>query len=508
MHGVHIASVQFRAARLIQRKCFLGFMIDFKKKLEEEENINNNDLSKEDVFAIKRKRKISNTTIFIVVIVLLFSSQVIFSSSDNHSWFDDFNLFSKIKHLAPSLDKKLAGENNDRINVLLLGMGGEGHDGGSLTDTMMLASFKPSIHEASLISFPRDLVSPVSNWQKINSINAYAEAANPGSGGEKTKNSLAELLQTDIHYYVRVDFSAFEKIIDEIGGVEIAVENSFTDYQYPILGREDNPDYYSRFETLSFKAGKQKMNGKTALKYARSRHAAGVEGSDYARARRQQLLIEAVKNKLLSAGTLLNPVTLTKLINEFNKNVSTNLEVWEILRLWELGKNIERENIINFVLNDAPDNYLISSRGEDGAFILLPRSGNFNDIRSLVKNIFPEENLVSEKKTSSIETISGTSTLVVLNGTWIAGLAGRKSALAKQSGFEIIEVANAPERNYEESIIYDLSSGEKKKELKSLENLLGAKSSKSIPDWLVNYQVSSSTPDLVLILGTNADTQY
>lgn len=483
-------------------------MIDFKKKLEEEENINNNDFFEEDAFVKKRKRKISNTTIFIIVIVLLFSSQVIISSSGNNSWLDDFNIFNKIKHLAPSLDKKLAGESDDRINVLLLGMGGEGHDGAFLTDTIMLASFKPSTQEASLISFPRDIVSPVSNWRKINSLNAYAEAANPGSGGEATRTSMAELLQINIDYYVRVDFSAFEKIIDEVGGVEITVENSFTDYSYPILGREDNPDYYSRFENLSFKAGKQKMNGETALKYARSRHAAGIEGSDYARARRQQLLIEAVKNKLLSAGTLLNPVTLTKLINEFNKNVSTNLEVWEILRLWDLGKNIEREKIINFVLNDAPDNYLISSRGEDGAFILLPKSGNFNDIRSLVKNIFPEENLISENKKSSIDSISGTSTLVVLNGTWVTGLAGRKSALAKQAGFEIIEVANAPERDYQESIIYDLSSGEKKKELKSLEALLGAKKSNSIPEWLVDYQVSSSTPDLVLILGTNADTQY
>lgn len=483
-------------------------MIDFKKKLEEEENINNDDLfSEEDVFIKKKKRKVSNTIIFILVIIAVFSSQVIISSSGNSSWLDNLNFFNKIKHLSPSLDKKLIGENDDRINILLLGMGGEGHDGAFLTDTIMLASFKPSTQEASMISFPRDLVSPVSNWRKINSINAFAEMAEPGSGGNVTRDSIAKLLDTNIDYYIRVDFKAFENIIDELGGIELTVENSFTDYRYPIRGQEDNPNYYARFENLSFKAGKQKMNGKTALKYARSRHAYGLEGSDFARAKRQQLVIEAVKNKLLSAGTLLNPVTLTKLVNEFNKNISTNLEIWEILRLWELGKNIQKENIVNFVLNDAPDNYLISSRGEDGAYILLPRSGNFNDIRSLFKNIFPEENSINNEKTT-IDSISGTSTLVVLNGTWVTGLAGRKSALAKQAGFEILQVANAPERNYQDSIVYDLSFGEKNKELKSLEKLLGAKKSNSIPEWLTDYRVSSSSPDLVLILGNNADTQY
>lgn len=488
-------------------------MIDFKKKLEEDENLDKNQkLETEnnlEVFSVSKKgKRLSNVLIFLIVISLIFSGKIIMSSPGASQWLEQNNFFNKIKHLAPSIDKSLKGENDDRINILLLGMGGEGHDGAFLTDTIILASLKPSTKEASLISFPRDLVSPTNGWRKINSINAFAEANEPGSGSQKVIEEMSELLNINIDYYVRLDFNGFAKIIDEIGGIEIEVENSFSDYMYPIEGQENNPNYYARFEHLRFEAGKQTMNGKTALKYARSRKGTGLEGSDYARARRQQLVIEAVKNKLLSAGTLLNPVTLSKLANQLNKNVSTNLEIWEVLRLWDLGKDIEKENLINFVLNDAPDNYLISSRGEDGAFILVPKSGNFSDIRNLVKDIFPETEQKVQIKNSAIKTMSGTSSLAVLNGTWVTGLAGRKSVIAKQAGFEIIEIANAPERNYNETIIYDLSDGEKKEAINLLKEALNAKQSFSLPEWAEDYKLSSSSPDLILVLGNNADNDY
>ncbi len=484
-------------------------MIDFKKKLEEEEGINHDiaEINEADSLITRKKKRFSNVLIFVIVLALIFSGKVIMSSPGSSHWFDEGGLFNKIKNLTPSLDKQLQGEEEDRINILILGMGGEGHDGAFLTDTIMLASIKPSTKEVSLISFPRDIVSPTNNWRKINSINAYAETREPGSGGTKTKESMAELLQIDIHYYIRVDFSAFERIIDEVGGIEVTVENSFSDYRYPIDGQEDNPDYYARFEHLRFEAGKQKMDGNTALKYARSRHGTGIEGSDYARARRQQLVIEAVKNKLLSAGTLLNPFTVTKLYNEFSRNVSTNLESWEIIRLWDIGKGVERDNIINFVLNDAPNNYLVASRGEDGAFILLPKTGNFSDIRSLVSNIFPEQ-VESRIISEPIKAISGTSSIAVLNGTWVTGLAGRNSAIAKQAGFEVLEIANAPERNFSKTVIYDLSGGEKNHAISELEKLIGAEKSNNIPSWALEYEVASNTPDLILVLGTDSNNNY
>ncbi len=442
-----------------------------------------------------------------IVIGLIFSGKVLISSQNGTDWFSGTGFFDKLKHLVPISDKTLKGEENDRVNVLLLGMGGEGHDGAYLTDTMMLASFQPSTKQISLISIPRDLVAPVSNWQKVNSINAYAEKDNPGGGGEATAKAFAELLQTPIDYYIRVDFDGFSNIINELGGIEINVENVLDDYSYPIFGREDNPNYYSRYEHLRIEKGLQTMDGPLALKYARSRHALGSEGSDFARARRQQLILEAVKNKLLSSKTLLNPVMITKLVNELSKSISTNLNTWEVLRFWEMFKNVDRSQIINKVLSDAPDGLLISGTGENGAYILTPRSGNFSEVRNLVKNIFitsPAGSVMTPVK--KIVKITDAAQVVILNGTWIGGLAGKTAVILEQSGFVISKIGNAPERNYTQTIVYSLATSTvKEKSLKTLEALTGATHFSDSPAWINDYLAASTPPDFLLIIGTDAN---
>lgn len=477
-------------------------MVDFKQKLEEEERIKQTSANPSQAEGIilkgKRKRFTVYTTGFIIVVLIL-TGKVLISSQNSSTWFSD-NLFNRLIHFSD--DKKLKGEENDRINILLLGMGGEGHDGAYLTDTIMLASFRPSTNQASLISFPRDLVSPVSGWQKINSINAYAEQKEPGSGGLATQESFSSLLQIPIDYYVRIDFNGFINIIDELGGVEVNVENTLDDYSYPIMGQEDNPSYYSRFEHLHIEAGPQIMDGQTALKYARSRHGVGGEGSDFARARRQQLVIEAVKNKLLSAKTLLNPVMLAKLSEQFSLNVSTNLSTWEALRLWDIVKNIDRSEIISQVLSDAPDNLLVSGTGDNGAYILTPRSGNFSTIRSLVQNIFL---LNPPTGKELVNKITDNSRVIILNGTWVAGLAGKTSTVLKEADFQVLQVGNAAARDYSSSLIFDLSEGKRKDSLDVLRRLTTATVSETNPAWLNDYRVSSSTPDFILIIGNDAN---
>ncbi len=456
----------------------------------------------------RRRRRIITYIIAIVAIGLIFAGKVLMSSQNGTNWFSASGLFGKLKHLVPTSDKALKGEENDRINVLLLGIGGEGHDGAYLTDTIILASFQPSTKKVSLISIPRDLVAPVSNWQKVNSINAYAEKANPGSGGEVTAKAFSELLQTPIDYYIRVDFSGFSKIIDELGGIEVNVENTLDDYSYPILGQEDNPNYYSRYEHLHIEKGLQTMNGSLALKYTRSRHALGAEGSDFARARRQQLVLEAVKNKLLSSKTLLNPVMVTKLVTEFSKNISTNLNAWEVLRLWEMFKDVDRSQIANKVLSDAPDGLLISGKGENGAYILTPRSGNFSEVRNLVQNIFAASSTTEAimAPVKQIARITDEAKVVILNGTWISGLAGKTAVALEQSGFIISKTGNAPERNYTQTTVYSLATTTvKEKSLKTLKALAGATQSFDFPAWTSDYQTASSTPDFLLVIGTDAN---
>lgn len=477
-------------------------MIDFKQKMQEAERLENRNRQVDDelLVPVKTKKKLTIYLVTIIVIGLVFSGRVIMSSSNATNWIPGMNFFNKIKKFVPIADKQLIGEENDRINIMLLGMGGGNHEGGYLTDTMMIVSLKPSTNQVSLISIPRDLTAPVSGWRKINSVNAYAEKDNPGSGNKVTTAAISELFQIPITYYVSVDFTGFERIIDELGGVEVNVENKFDDYTYPIKGREDNPDYYSRFEHLHFDAGLQKMDGSLALKYARSRHAFGPEGSDFARARRQQLLLEAVKEKLLSRQTLLNPVVLSKLISEFNKDVSTNLSTWEMIRLWDLFKDAKRENIINKVLSDAADGYLISGKGQDGAYILTPRSGNFLEIQNMAQTIF-ETNLVAP----IIEPITDNAKVFITNGTWVAGLASKTSSTLTEYKFETVGTGNAIERNYEQTVIYDLSAGEKNESLTVLKKLTGATQAFNSPSWLEEYKTGAKESDFLLILGTDAN---
>lgn len=492
------------------------FMIDFKQKMEEAEKRERKERASisdwpTDPEGHKKRRRITTYTIAIVVVALVFSGRILISSQSGSDWLQNNSFFNTLRRLVPSVAKTLPGEDEDRVNILLLGMGGEGHDGAYLTDTMMLASIKPSTKQIALISIPRDLVAPVNNWQKINSINAYAEQAVPGSGGEATKAAISELLQIPIQYYVRVDFNGFAKIIDEIGGIKVNVENTLDDYSYPIHGEEENPDYYARFEHLHIDKGEQTMDGSLALKYARSRHALSLEGSDFARAKRQQLVLEAVKDKILSKQTLLNPVTIGKLVSEFSQNVSTDLDIWEILRLWELAKDVDRAQIINKVLSDAPDGLLAGGKGDSGAYILMPRTGNFSEIRLMVKNIFPENaGTGTEKqdimKEEEIEKISDDASVIILNGTWISGLATKTSVHLEQAKFNVNKVGNAATRDYSRTTIYDLTLGNKNASLEILKRATGGEQAFDSPAWLEEYRQANPASDFLLILGTDANT--
>jgi len=485
-------------------------MIDFKKKMEELEKNKVKEYDREEILMVDefqpKKRKVSNYLIAVIVIALVFSGRVIMSSQNTPDWLSEKGFFNKLKHLVISGDKQLKGESNDRINILLLGMGGEGHDGPYLADTIILASLKPSTGQVALISIPRDLNVPIagSGWRKINHINALAEAKKRGSGGEASINALSEILQIPIDYYITADFKGFVNVINEIGGIEIYVENTLSDYAYPIFGQEDNPNYYARFEHLYIEKGFQKMNGSLALKYARSRHGLGIEGSDFARARRQQLVIEAVKNKLLSKETLLNPVTVGKLINEFNRNISTNLEVWEIIRLWDMFKNTDKEKITNKVLSDAPGGLLVSSISSAGAYILMPITGNFAQIRNFVQTIFNN----GEEERVEIKKLNTTASVSVKNGTWITGLAGKTADELELIGLTVSEISNAPERNISETLIFDLTYGNKNEVLEFIKKTYSATQSFNFPNWIKDYQAQENAADFILVLGTNANNAY
>lgn len=146
-----------------------------------------------------------------------------------------YSLWENVKRLAGSEDLLLKGENEGRINFLILGQGGVVHDGPYLTDTIILASIKPDTKQVALLSLPRDLVVNIPSWgfKKINSANAYGEEKGTGQGAVLATEVVNKLVNLPIHYYIRLDFDGFKKIIDQIGGVSINIERSFTDNQFP-----------------------------------------------------------------------------------------------------------------------------------------------------------------------------------------------------------------------------------------------------------------------------------
>jgi len=140
-------------------------MIDFKEKMEEE-------LQGQQYIQPKKKRLGLKIFGFFMAFLILFSVTVLISSEDASK----VPILGKLVGLVESSDRKIKGESDDRINILLLGMGGKNHDGGNLTDTIMLVSLQPSTKKVAMMSVPRDMMISVEGmgWKKINAINAFS----------------------------------------------------------------------------------------------------------------------------------------------------------------------------------------------------------------------------------------------------------------------------------------------------------------------------------------------
>lgn len=401
-------------------------------------------------------------------------------------------IFKKIKQFVFSRDVVVEGEKDDRINFLLLGMGGPGHDGPYLTDTMMIVSVKPSTKQIAMVSIPRDLYVKMTDygWYKINHANAFGEAKRKNYGGAYATEVIEDVFDIDIHYYARIDFKAFEEIIDEVGGLKVDVERSFVDTQYPAAN--------SKYQTLTFKQGVETMDGARALKFARSRHGNNGEGSDYARAKRQQKVILAMKEKLLSFETLINPLRIHSVMTTLESHITTNMEFSTIIATLKLARELDTQNIITVVLDDSPKGYLVSSRSPDGQYILAPRSGTFDEITQLVTTIFDQPTAVMVDTTPKQDTPVYTPAVIeVQNGTWQAGLAARVQKQLTDKEFEVQHIGNTSVRPQFESGIYLVSNKTNPDMLASLKQTLGIPIKEKLPQGLT----FEPTSDILILLG-------
>ncbi len=313
-----------------------------------------------------------------------------------------------------AIDLGVTPEKKD-FSILVLGIGGGTHDGPNLTDTLIYSHVSVEEKRVDMVSIPRDLWID-SAQAKINAI--YAFGKSNGTGVEDIRNAVSEVVGEDIQYVLIIDFAGFVKLIDHLGGIEVDVERAFDDYEYPISGKENNSCGYSdeeivnltvqiatgtatqydsfpcRYTTLSFTEGEQTMDGETALRYVRSRHGTNGEGSDFARSKRQQKVIEALKSRMLSLHVLLNPVKVVGAFNIIKDNIVTDIDTEKLDDFVKLAQEMQNGTIRSFVIdegNELEDKYglvmaPISSEEYKYQYVLIPSLGNseFSQIHEYV----------------------------------------------------------------------------------------------------------------------------
>lgn len=350
----------------------------------------------------------------------------------------------------------IKGQSQGRTNVLLLGMGGKNHPGGTLSDTIIIISIDYQKKKIGLISLPRDFWAPIPGFGHAKINEAYAKGEEnkktTGGGGQLASKTVENVLGIPIHYYIQLDFEGFKKMIDTIGGVDIYVEKDIYDPYYPA----ENMINYSPFK---LSAGLHHMDGALALKYARSRKTT----SDFDRSRRQAQVMAAIKEKFLTLNILANPKKVTEIINILGDHIRTNMPIDEMYALWNVGKTIDTTSIINKVFDTAANGPLTASQDSRGYYI-YPRQGidKFEELQRIAKNLF-KENLDDLKKIK----------IEVLNGTTKSGVASTVSQYLIGYGYNVTRIGDA-EAKTQKTMVYDYSSGKYQSIAQEIANQLKA----------------------------------
>lgn len=277
-------------------------------------------------------------------------------------------------------------------NFLLLGIRGEGSDSPNLSDTMIFFSYDKNKQSLTQISIPRDIWVP-SLRDRINTAYHYGEEASPGGGLKMVEASIFETLGQPVNYTAIISFDLFKKIIDLVDGVDVYVSPGFIDKEFPIPGKENSYPLESRYETITFNEGLNHFNGETALKFVRSRHSIGDQGTDFARSQRQQKVISALKDKLISSDILLSREKIDQLILLVQQNLITNISPSLYPSLAKIALNLNQNQLKTIILDTKPDAAGVSilynppiSKLYDNKWVLLPKDNNWKALKQYIEN--------------------------------------------------------------------------------------------------------------------------
>ncbi len=313
------------------------------------------------------------------------------------------------------------------ISILLLGYGGAGHDGGSLTDSIMLAEIIPHQSQINLISIPRDLWVEIPigtsepHFGKVNSAYAIGlddrkydqkpiEFTGPAGGGQIAKSIIGQVVGKNIDYFISLDFQGFVKVVDKLGGIDVKVQKTFDDFLYPLdlgttinnCGKSDEEikaltatmsgerlesQFPCRYETLHFDKGVVHMDGNTALKYSRSRHSS-TDGGDFNRAARQRQVILAFRDRVISLNFFTKAVSV---LDQLSSHVKTDIDLKSLEKLISRAPEFAKYQVKHVAITD--QNVLKQDRSLDHQDILIPISG-LNDYSAI-------QNYISSLEASS-----------------------------------------------------------------------------------------------------------
>ena len=330
------------------------------------------------------------------------------------------------------------------VTVLVMGLDygdwSADREGPSRTDTMILLTMNPLTMTGGVLNIPRDLWVniPGFGYGKINTAYYLGEANRlPGGGPELAEKTVEQLLGVPINYYAQVDFYAFEKFIDIIGGVVVKVD------------QEMKIDPIGEGNTIILQPGEHRLYGKEALAYARARY---TDGGDFDRADRQQEVLLEIRRRIFKPTVFPNLFARApEIYTELAGGIRTNLSFEEAIQLGMLGKDIPRENIRLGKI--APPDQVLFAKSPDGTQdILKPISDKIRDTRDYIFGTAIQPLAQSSEPVDLMK--QEAARIQILNGTWVEGLAGLTQQYLTSLGANVIQVANAGEQP-QYCVVYD-----------------------------------------------------
>lgn len=392
---------------------------------------------------------------------------------------------------------QLKGEDRGRVNILLAGnsVDDPGHQGATLTDSIMIVSIDTKDNRAFLLSVPRDLWVNIPSgygYHKINTAYTYGqeshfhEAGYPEGGMGMLEKVVEQNLGVDLNYNALINYNAFKQSVDAVGGVDVTINSDDSRGLYdPNIARTDGGP-------LKLTNGKHHLDGQTALNLARARgdsyYSYGFPASDFDRTAHQRQLLVALKSKAFSSGVVANPLKVSSLMDALGANVKTDMTLSEVRRLIQIGQKIDNKHIKSVSLNDADGtNLLASYRSPDGESALVPAAGpdDYTDIKRFLHKLTSNNPLVKED-----------ATVALLNGTDTYGLAGNNAKKLEDKGLTVSATADASGTRSHTTIINNAGTS-KPATLKLLQSIYGSYVTTTNP-----YKGTYSE-DFIVVLGTD-----